>query len=43
VVVEQQFSGDEPVEAKTAAKWKINNTKGDDVMGNQCDSPIDKK
>jgi hypothetical protein len=43
VVAEQQFSDEEPAGVKTAAEWQYKATKEEDVLGSQCDFPIDKE
>jgi hypothetical protein len=43
VVVEQQFGDEEPVGVETAAEWQVKATKGEGVLGSQCDFPIDKE
>jgi hypothetical protein len=43
VVVEQQFSDEEPAGVKTTKKWQAKATQEEYVFGNQCDSPIDKE
>jgi hypothetical protein len=43
VVVEKQFNDEEPARVEIAAEWKAKATKEEDVLGGQCDFPIDKE
>jgi hypothetical protein len=42
VVVEKQFSDEEPTGVETTTEWKAKATKEEDVLGSQRDFPIDK-
>jgi hypothetical protein len=43
VVAEKKFSDEEPAGVETAAEWQAKATKEEDVLGSQCDFPIDKE